>query len=820
MESEISHSELLAVLKKSNSSSAPGSTGFSFSFYKFFWADLGTFITNCANFSFENNMLPKSQRYGIIKLLPKGSKDQKYLKNWRPLTMLNCIYKLISGVIANRINEKLHLIIENDQCGFVRGRFIGEAIRSTFDTLEWAKRHTKKGLVLLIDFFKAFDSVNFKYIQKTFKFFGFKNNIIKWIGILLNNFSASINHAGNLSEMFDILTGCKQGDPVSPLIFILAIEILCIRLRTDQKLKGYKIDTLEIFLSLYADDCSIFLEHSAENLRYCVKIMDDFYLLSGLRMQLEKTQIIVIGNGNEPIENICPELNLIWEQDFTLLGVKFDANLEKMQENFTAKMDDIKNVISNWQYRLLSPLGRCCVAKSLLLSKLANLALVLPSLSNSMLKSIEGIIYNFIWKGPDKVARDDAKRHILKGGLSMPDIKKSWMAFKLTWFCRMFHSTAKWKDIFEVLLKKVNILYNAENFFHLGTDEYKEISKKIESVFWSENFSVIKPFMRDLISQSPEKIIKCVIWGSDFFSRNGNLCKIRQFPTIGLHIQYPMDIIVVDEGVGRYLTNIEFQQRYGCLNEIEYTSIKHVITVAMQKVNYNLIRADFRDIQFPFVPSFIQLINLSKKGCSQWTKIIGCKSVSTNSRNFETKWELSLGAIQGVYFWDRCYRNVNNIFFNSKIKWFYYQIVRGCLKTNRIVCHIKRNVRPECTFCSSDVESILHLFWYCHISNNFIKECMQFAQNEMPIFWQELTSRQFIFGTSDSICAPVNYFILHVKYFIWLQRCFKKLPLINGFKSWFKREMRIDLNHVERGKLNFLTDILSNDERNDNFIFI
>ena len=186
--------------------------------------------------------------------------------------------------------------------------------------------------------------------------------------------------------------------------------------------------------------------------------------------------------------------------------------------------------------------------------------------------------------------------------------------------------------------------------------------------------------MRELLNQNPEKILSCIIWGTDFFNRNGIICNKRHFPTIGNYISYPLDIILVEGGLNRFLTDAEFLNRFGVFNELEYISLKYLITTSMQKVNFSLNRADYRHVQFPFIPTFIQLINLSEKGCSQWTKILGKKNVSNNVRNFENKWEISLGAVQGVFFWDRCYRNVQSIFFNSKLKWFYYQIIRVASK--------------------------------------------------------------------------------------------------------------------------------------------
>ena len=124
-------------------------------------------------YSFIINKLPSSQTIGIISLLPKGEKPKQFLENWRPITLQNSIYKLMSSVIANRINLVLPSIIHNDQSGFVNGRYIGDCIRNTFDIMQWAKCKKKTGLLLLIDFHKAFDSISFKYIDKSLHFFGY-----------------------------------------------------------------------------------------------------------------------------------------------------------------------------------------------------------------------------------------------------------------------------------------------------------------------------------------------------------------------------------------------------------------------------------------------------------------------------------------------------------------------------------------------------------------------------------------------------------------------------------------------------------------------
>ena len=142
LEHDITLDELNIILKNTKNDSTPGSSGFTYAFYKVFWKFFGPLIVKSANYSFSVGILPESQTVGIISLIPKGDKPKQFLDNWRPITLQNSIYKLISGVIAKRINGVLPDIIHSDQSGFVNGRYIGDCIRNTYDILQWAK--TKK----------------------------------------------------------------------------------------------------------------------------------------------------------------------------------------------------------------------------------------------------------------------------------------------------------------------------------------------------------------------------------------------------------------------------------------------------------------------------------------------------------------------------------------------------------------------------------------------------------------------------------------------------------------------------------------------------
>ena len=146
------------------------------------------------------------------------------------------------------------------------GRFIGEVSRTCYDVLHYAKDNNLPGLLLLIDFEKAFDSVSHSMIIKSLHFFGFKEGFIKWVNLLLNSTQSLINLCGNLSPTFNIGRGCRQGDPISALLFIICVEILAIKIRTSTNITGFTIGGLVHCLDMYADDVTVYMDGTASSL--------------------------------------------------------------------------------------------------------------------------------------------------------------------------------------------------------------------------------------------------------------------------------------------------------------------------------------------------------------------------------------------------------------------------------------------------------------------------------------------------------------------------------------------------------------------------
>ena len=150
------------------------------------------------------------------------------------------------------------------------------------------------GLLLIIDFEKAFDSISWKFINKVLKFFNFGESIIKWVSVFYKNISSAVIQSGFLSEFFPVQRGCRQGDPLSPYIFLLCAEILALMLKSNEDIQGIKIGGEEYKLSQFADDTTILLDGQEKSLVETMKTLRLFASLSGLKINSSKTKAVWI----------------------------------------------------------------------------------------------------------------------------------------------------------------------------------------------------------------------------------------------------------------------------------------------------------------------------------------------------------------------------------------------------------------------------------------------------------------------------------------------------------------------------------------------
>ena len=794
MEGNITFGEMTKYLKKTKNSVLPGTSGFTNEFYKFFWRDLKIFIINAVKFAFDNNRLSVTQNYGIISIIPKGNKDKRYLSNWRPITLLNTLYKLISGCIAERIKPVLHSLIHPDQKGFVAGRYIGEAIRTTYDIMDYAKQNNLAGLLLCIDFEKAYDSISFKFIESCLNYFNFGTDLIKWVRILLYDFKAVINHCGNISKSFDINRGCRQGDPIASYLFIMCLEILALKMRADPQIRGFKIGNMRHLLEIYADDLTVFLDPSSDCLYKTIKVLQGFYKLSGLKISVKKTCAVWFGKNHDSNIELCPELGLKWSKSFTLLGITFDNNLEKMQSNFNEKIDKIEKLLFTWSHRYLTPFGKVTIVKTLGLSKISHVALVIPNPNKDMLKRLDTLFFKFIWdKRSEKVNREDAKLPLTEGGLGMPDIPKFWTGFKFSWFRRLLTTDSFWPKIIQIHVNEIlGANMTISDIVQLGASKLKQISKSLKNNFWKQVFSSVTDITEGASFCCPEKLLSSPFLYNNLVLRNNKVINERVFPELTGIVSTLSDFYL--PGTNQLMEWEEFKNYWNCnISREKFIDIRFILKLAIQKlkISSNKLLAANR----PFRPFLIDLAMSTKKGCSLYYKWLRRKAILTNKIvKRERKWHEELGTVYSLDFWNKTRHFCASICIDNRLLWLQYQIVRNSLQTNYIVSHFMRNVSSRCHYCQDSNELISHLFYSCNVVKHFLDEVSTFFMGFNFDFSPNKIEMLFGFHKLD-FTHPKNYISLVFKRYIWITK-FKSCNLnLNGFRNFLKSYV-VDIKYI------------------------
>ena len=438
-EGEMTYIELTKALKNMKNEKSPGLDGFTVEFFKFFWIDIGVFVLRSINYGYRTGSLSVTQKQGIITYLPKPNKCRYNLKNWRPISLLNVVYKMASAVIANRPKSTLDELIHENQKGVISGRSIGENKRLIYDVLFETKNRNLQGLILSIDFEKALDTVSWKFIEKTLRYYNFGDSIIKWISIFQKGVESCIIQNGFISEFFYLKRGCRQGDPISPYIFILCAEILGKMIRNNNDIRGIIIDNKEYKISQYADDTQLFLNGSENSLREALDVLQKIYEMSGLKINVEKTKAIWIGSLSNSPTRLCHNYTLDWTQGpFKILGVTFSTEIYNIwgynQKSWRCLQAMVKKKINSHRQNNNHKVTSTCKVHSSVSGT--------TKTPDDFLKTIERIFYKFLWNGgPDRIKRIVIVKNLKAGGLRMVNLSEFINALKISWPRRAIQSS-------------------------------------------------------------------------------------------------------------------------------------------------------------------------------------------------------------------------------------------------------------------------------------------------------------------------------------------------------------------------------------------
>ena len=421
----ISLAELRQVVFASKMDSAPGMDGFNHVFFREAWLVVRYDLLKALNHVLRTGQVLKEMNQTLISLIPKGPSTETFA-DYRPISVCTVPYRLLSKVLAARLRPLLSGFVSQAQSAFIKGRSISEPILLANEIISRSHRESLKDpfMCLKIDLAKAFDSVDWQYLLGIMQQLGFSARWCSLISSMINaNFRIKMN--GGVSEIYYPSNGLRQGDPLSPYLFVIAMEGFSRMMERGVRagmISPVRRRREHISHTLYADDLMIFSRtttHSATSIRL---VLDRFSAFSGLKANLRKCSVIFGGASPEKDQILSilqmPEGSLPTRYlGLPLVSTSSTADICK------PLVESVRMKLSGWSSKLLSFAGRVALVQSVMTSMhiFWSSCFRLPE---PTCKSLNSLFLHYIWKGrPPRVSWKKCCMPKSEGGLGLAPIQ-------------------------------------------------------------------------------------------------------------------------------------------------------------------------------------------------------------------------------------------------------------------------------------------------------------------------------------------------------------------------------------------------------------
>ena len=403
------------------------------------------------------------------------------------------------------------------------------------------------GILLFLDFQKAFDSVEWNFMFKVLKKFNFGDVFIEWLQILYTNPVFRLKNNGWISKTCQMYRGIRQGCPISAIIFLFVAEILGIQIRNNKNVEGFTFgnnNEHEIKVVQHADDCTLPLKNE-KSMDHALREIDYFSRVSGMKLNISKTECILMGSlkDNPNVQTHGVKIN---KTCIKTLGVYIGHDKELCyQNNWIKYISDMEKLFESWKTRNLTIFGKCCIINSLAISKLLYLASVLKFPEQKKYQYMNKIIYGFLWKKRDRIKRATLIGKISQGGIGITDIESKFKAIKASWVMKLLTSKTKLKSFIESLFLKfgVDISYVTQTYETklCDYDIVKKLPMFYQQVFISFNECKKYP---NITTMSTETFLSQPLWNNRLFVYKGKTLFFKEWSKSNL--LYVKDIVDVN----------------------------------------------------------------------------------------------------------------------------------------------------------------------------------------------------------------------------------------------------------------------------------
>jgi hypothetical protein len=708
--------ELDKVIKTLKKDKSPGYDGIINEFYIRYWHSIREEFWQVMKEIELTESLCDSQYRGIISLLYKQG-DRDDIANWRPITLLNTDYKIIAKLYAERLKKVLPEVIQEDQKAFLQGRQITENIRLTHDIIQNADIEESGGAIIFLDQQKAYDRVEWGYLDQCLETFGFGIKFRKWIQMLYKNGKSCINTNGFLSKFFQISRSMRQGCPIAAYLYILQAEPMAQSMRKNDDIKGIPIkipnseENLVVKISMFADDTQLF--HSTKrSIKKGFDILETYCKASGAKLNMKKTKGLTFGTWKYHEMKLD---RIKWVTSLKGLGVEFGFNIN-YEEIWLRKFCKFKTKIEKWKCRDLTLQGKKLLINSYITSNLSYLAEVYTeNIPENILRETQDLIRDFLWGKIWRVSKNTMSLHKEHGGIEIPNLESLIKAKKIMWILKIHHSKLeKWNCLGKTFLQCLDKDFNTEHFLlqcsSLKGLNLKNIPKFYQSCLqtWAENASKSQII-------NPETILQQNIFGNINILHQGRPIFFKHwaksnFSTI-------KDIWNKEEDT--WLKGKQIFERLSKKSNwiSEYTSIKSSIPVKWKErlKGTNETRKANDNVLENLKTIILNHEEISINGKKITLSKLKMKEVyfhclyPMNPPICEKKWDMLLNE---KFEWKLIYKSITNpLQSRKKIDFHWKTIHRAVFTESRLEKMHKSN--GKCKLCNIEIETTVHLLFFC-----------------------------------------------------------------------------------------------------------
>uniref|UniRef100_A0A669E357 Reverse transcriptase domain-containing protein n=1 Tax=Oreochromis niloticus TaxID=8128 RepID=A0A669E357_ORENI len=514
LEREINFNDVSDAITNMRGGKASGPDGLPIDIYKLFKAKLIPPLLDVYLESFKTGCFPATLRSALITLILKPSKAPAESGSYRPISLLNSDSKIIAKALAMRLERALPAIIHGDQNGFVQNRQGFHNVRRVLNIIHKCEESPDTA-ILSLDAEKAFDRVEWPYLIEVLKRFGFGDHFRRWVEILLADSVAMVSTNNLISHPFELFRGTRQGSPISPLLFVLAMEPLAIAIRSHPSIHGIKIGETLHKTAMYADDTILFLSHLAESIPSLLKLFDQFGSFSGFKVNKEKSSILFL-NVNERMKPVVSHPFVNATEGFKYLGIRVTPKISDLSlANYEPMVIEVSEEITRLISLPLSLLGRINLVKMTILPKFLYIFQSIPlAPPPSFFSKTRKLLSNFIWNN----RKPRLRLSLLylpydRGGLQFPNLEWYYWAAQLRttmfWFSNDIF--LPWLEIEKMSSKGLSL------HSYLYSAPFKTLKKTTTNPF-VKNTVVVWHEVQKMLNDSPGLSCFSPIWGNELFA--------------------------------------------------------------------------------------------------------------------------------------------------------------------------------------------------------------------------------------------------------------------------------------------------------------